>query len=341
VNRKQILHLSRLQAALQFAPQISTLKHQAGQSNAALATGIAAQAAAARAIADSAHAARRPMKRTFDQELHSNASVNKGVAADLASLGPGADRFRGAADREAALATENTTSARTHAEQGLSNLATNAAKGRAFAVLNLLSQHNQDISGINQKINELQGQKGAAATKGFLSLLNQEESHATARGSLRERTRHDKAMEQNAASKGGGKGSYSSKHGGFSQAEVLSATSKAKDGIREAQKWLERGTPEGLLSTGGKVPHNQPILDPATGKPQVDSQGQVKVQRLTITVPKIPAILIRAAKELRSIGRLSPGTVHELRTRAVSVPKPWLPHADVGVVGRPPGQRPT
>jgi hypothetical protein len=171
VNRKQILHLSRLQAALQFAPQISTLKHQAGQSNAALATGIAAQAAAARAIADSAHAARRPMKRTFDQELHSNASVNKGVAADLASLGPGADRFRGAADREAALATENTTSGRTHAEQGLSNLATNAAKGRAFAVLNLLSQHNQDISGINQKIGELQGQKGAAATKGFLDLL--------------------------------------------------------------------------------------------------------------------------------------------------------------------------
>jgi hypothetical protein len=47
VNRKQILHLSRLQAALQFAPQIQTLKHQAGQSNAALATGIAAQAAAA------------------------------------------------------------------------------------------------------------------------------------------------------------------------------------------------------------------------------------------------------------------------------------------------------
>jgi hypothetical protein len=261
------------------------------------------------------------------------------VAADLASLGPGADRFRGAADREAALATESATSGRTHALQGLSSLATNAAKGRAFAVLSLLSQHNQDISGINQKIGELQGQKGAAATKGFLDLLQKEQTNAISRGNLAERKRHDKVIENKPS--GGGKGSYSSKHGGFSQAEVLSATSKAKDGIREAQTWLQRGTPEGLLHTGGTVPHNQPIIDPATGKPQVDSQGQVKLQRLTIKVPKIPAILIRAAKELRSIGRLSPGTVHELRTRAVSVPKPWLPHPDVGVVGRPPGQRPT
>jgi hypothetical protein len=218
-------------------------------------------------------------------------------------------------------------------------LATNAAKGRAFAVLSLLSQHNQDISGINQKIGELQGQKGAAATKGFLDLLQKEQTNAISRGNLAERKRHDKVIENKPS--GGGKGSYSSKHGGFSQAEVLSATSKAKDGIREAQTWLQRGTPEGLLHTGGTVPHNQPIIDPATGKPQVDSQGQVKLQRLTIKVPKIPAILIRAAKELRSIGRLSPGTVHELRTRAVSVPKPWLPHPDVGVVGRPPGQRPT
>lgn len=343
MKRSDILKLSRLQAALQFAPQTGTLRSQRRQANTDLATGIAAQAAAARAIVGGAKSARRPTKRAYDQQIHTNRSVNAGVASDLASLGPGADRFRGAADREAALATEQATSGRTHALQGLSDLAANATKGRAYAVLNLLSQRNANVRDINTKLTELQGERGAAASKGYLQLLNQEESHSIARGNLTERKRHDKVIERKS---GSGSGSYSSKHGGFSRAEVLSATSKAKDGIREAQKWLQRGTPEDQLQTGNEVPHNQPLTYTGPdGKQHVqfEADGKTpKIQRMTIKVPKIPAAYIRAAKELNSSGRLSQGTIHELRTRAVHIPSAWLPKPyTITGTGRPKGQRPT
>lgn len=324
MKKGQILKLARLQAALQFAPQIGELHRQATQANDDLASGIAAQAAAARAITHSANAARRPTKRTYDSEIHSNASVNAGIASDLASI-PGADKFRAAADREAALATENATSERSHALQGLTGLATGAAKGRAYAVQSLLAAHDKSIGDISSKLTEVAGEKGAAASKGYLDLLQKEESNSISRGNLNERKRHDKVIENNS---GSGKNSYKSKHGGFTKAEVLSATGKARDAIREAMTWLGRGTPPAALLTGRKVAHNTPLtITGPDGKQHIvyESDGKTpKVQHMTIDVPKIAAIYIRAAKELSLQGTLSRGTVHELRTRAVHVPKSWL-----------------
>lgn len=349
MNRSQILRQAKLTAALQVAPQLHTLVAQKVQADQNLAAGIAAQAAAARAVTQAANAARRPMARTFNNEVNTNAQVNQRIASDLASTGPSADPFRGALDSEAGLATTLATRQRSQSLKGLSDLATNAAKGRAFAVLNLLTQHNQDVGKLNSQITQLRGEQGAAATKGYLDLLGKQESLAVSRGNLNERKRHDLAIENG---KGGSGASYKAKHGGFTQDQVMRATSDAKDAIREAQTWLKRGTPASALMTGGSGTTQQPV-DATTGQPLtpkqaaalVKSGGKVRLLSHTVHAPKIPAIFIRAAQELQQ-GSLSQDTIHELRTRAVHIPAAWLPPQYRPGTGpaqgaRPYGQRPT
>lgn len=331
-SRSQILQQAKLQAALQFAPQIGALHDQASQANSDLATGIAAQAAAATAIVAQAKSARRPTKRTYDAQIHTDRTTNAQVSGDLAKLGPATDSFRAAADREEAAAGAATTTGRTNALGALSDEATSATAGRAYAVANLLAQRNKTTSDIGSKLSDLAAQRGAATSSDYMTLLDKADSRSLDRAKFNETVRHDRATE------GKGKG-----HGGLTPTQVRASTSKAKDAIREAQTWLGRGTPESILQTGGSVPHNVPLTDPATGKPQTDTRGQVKVQKLTIKVPKIPAVYLRAAKELNSAtGHLSQDTVHELRTRGVHVPAGWLPKPfTITGTGRPPGQRPT
>ena len=150
-----------LQALVRFRPQFQALNElatEAAQTRASTISGANTVAAAVRA---SLEGSRAPTAGVYDTQLGKQAEINAGLKADLSGLtGPMASAIRAAGLSEAAGATSQLGTARTRAQQDITDQVGRVGAGQQQAVLQAGSKYADDLDKIGRSRKDLAAQLG-------------------------------------------------------------------------------------------------------------------------------------------------------------------------------------
>lgn len=314
-RRDPLLARALLEAEQRYGAQGAALRTLLSEHAAAYTRTRRTNASTARGIVAATQQARPEMSQAFDQALGSSQAARSALGVDTA-------------DPQAQAYTRRVSEQRSQALNALTDRATRAEEGRAFANQQARSEYMGGKAKIQGQIADLLRESGQATATRYADLLDEQRKVSLEEAKFREERRSNRASEATAQQQADTAAQRATQEArGKSKPKWATPKDQAtmKDEIERAISLVKYRRAAGdtsraaiiALLTRGRASSRQPVVD-ERGKPVLDAKGKPVMQ----TLPAIPALsgdAVRAATNIVFDQSLSRGDVQRLHARRIKV----------------------